>query len=357
MIVSIPLLSKALTIPRLAPSRATGIVPRAAWPNAALWATCAQLANQKSMLSTLRLCAIVLACAVSSYAAEPTPHDLVAQANKALTGGDTVKALHLYDEAEKLLPDSPQIAYNRGVAQYRKGDYEKATELFTKALATRDLSLDAKARFNLGNCAYASALKMQSDLPKAIDKLGEAIVRYREALEANPDDMDARANIERAQLLIKDLIDKEKQRQEQEKQQKEDQQKQDQTSKPSEDQQPSSQPSQQPESQPGSKDKQEQQQQDQQQKDESQQGKQDKQDAQSNQKKEGKPEAAEQQGGSMEKDQQQQEKPQTVPATQQTMTPEEAQRLLQSIRDKEQQRREEQAKRLRIIQVPVDKDW
>lgn len=307
---------------------------------------------------------IVLLCAAPLRAEDPTPpHELVAQANKALTDGDTTKALHLYDEADKLLPDTPEIAYNKGIAEYRKGDYTKATELFTKALSTQDLALDAKARFNLGNCAYASALEQKEDLQAAIDKLGEAIVRYREALEADPNDIDARANIERAQLLIKYLIDQEKQRQEQEKQKQEDQQKQDQSTQPSEDKQPSSQPESQPSSEKQDQQKQDQQQQDQQKQqgeqqdqqkqDEGQQGEQEKQEGQ---KKEGKPEAAEPQSGEQDKDQQQ-EQQQAVPATQQAMTPEEAQRLLQMIRDKEQQRRDENARQMRIIQVPVDKDW
>jgi len=363
---STSLLTQDCTVTRLAPSRATGHVSHATRLNATIRRLCEQITYRRRILCNPRLYAIVLLCAAPLRAADPTlPHELVAQANKALAQGDTTKALHLYDEAGKLLSDSPEIAYNQGIAQYRKGDYEKATELFTKALATRDLALDAKTRFNLGNCAYASALEQKADLQTAIDKLGEAIVRYRETLEADPNDMDARANIERAQLLIKDLIDKEKQRQEQEKQNQEDQEKQDQSTKPSEDQQSCSQPSQ-PESQPSPEDqekkdqqqdqqKQQGEQQDQQKQDDSQQTEQDKQDSQDAQQKEGKPEAAEPQSGDKDKDQQQQQ--QAVPATQQAMTPEEAQRLLQMIRDKEQQRRDEQIRQMRIIQVPVDKDW
>ena len=260
---------------------------------------------------------------------EAPPHELVASANKALAKGAYDEALAGYEQAAKSLPDSPELAYNRGVTYYRKGELDKATEQFTKALLTRDLSLEAKVKFNLGNCAYADALKKQSDLKVALERLGLAIGHYKDAIEANPEDQDARANMEMAQLLMKDLLDKQKQ--EQEKQ------------KPAS--QPESQPASRPESQPASQPSQ-----GNQQKKQDQQQDEQKKDQQAKQEQAGKPDQQEQS-----KDKQGAQ--QAVPAELRQMSKEEADKLLQAVRDKEQQRRAEQARLLLVRPVPVEKDW
>ena len=260
---------------------------------------------------------------------EAPPHELVASANKALAKGAYDEALAGYEQAAKSLPDSPELAYNRGVTYYRKGELDKATEQFTKALLTRDLSLEAKVKFNLGNCAYADALKKQSDLKVALERLGLAIGHYKDAIEANPEDRDARANMEMAQLLMKDLLDKQKQ--EQEKQ------------KPAS--QPESQPASRPESQPASQPSAENQQ-----KKQAQQQDEQKKDQQAKQEQAGKPDQQEQS-----KDKQGAQ--QAVPAELRQMSKEEADKLLQAVRDKEQQRRAEQARLLLVRPVPVEKDW
>jgi len=257
---------------------------------------------------------------------EAPPHELVASANKALAKGAYDEALAGYEQAAKSLPDSPELAYNRGVTYYRKGELDKATEQFTKALLTRDLSLEAKVKFNLGNCAYADALKKQSDLKVALERLGLAIGHYKDAIEANPEDRDARANMEMAQLLMKDLLDKQKQEQEKASQ-------------------PESQPASRPESQPASQPSAENQQ-----KKQAQQQDEQKKDQQAKQEQAGKPDQQEQS-----KDKQGAQ--QAVPAELRQMSKEEADKLLQAVRDKEQQRRAEQARLLLVRPVPVEKDW
>jgi len=244
------------------------------------------------------------------------------------------EALADYGQAEVALPESPEVAYNQGLAYYQTGDYAAAKNYLNRALLTRNLNLEAGVKYNLGNVAYASALEKMSDLQEAIELLKQAISHYRDGLELNPDDEDAQANIQTAQLLIKDLLDKLKQQQEKQQQQQ----------------------------QQGDQSQQDQQQQDQSPQQQGQQGQQEQKDEQQQGDQEEQPEgeqkSPEQQG---QQDQQPQESQadeqgaQTVEA--QEMTREEADRLLQSVRDKERQRQEEQARRMRVHRAPVQKDW
>jgi len=261
---------------------------------------------------------------------QPDARELVARANEAYRQGQYEAALEAYNKAEVALPESPRVAYNQGLTHYQMGDYAAARNHFNRALLTRDLDLEAAVKYNLGNVAYASALQKMSAPQEAIELLQQSISHYRDALELNPRDEDAQANIQTAQLMIKDLLDKLKQQQEQQ-QQNQDQQDQQQ-------QQDSSQPQQ------GDQGKQDQ--------DKQQQGDQE-------QQPDGEPQPGDQPDG------QQQQEPQEAQADDQEaqqaeareMSREEAERLLQSVRDRERQRREEQARSMRVHQAPVRKDW
>ena len=265
-------------------------------------------------------------CCLTSVAAadEPDARTLVERANLAYANEDYATALEGYRQAEVTLPESPQLAYDRGLAHYRLRELAEARDYFNRALRTRDLELEAKAKFNLGNVAYASALQKLSDLQEAIDLLKTAIGQYRDTLELAPDDEDAKANIQTAHLLIKDLLDKLKKQQEEQKQQQDDQ---------DQDQQ------------------QDGEQHDQDQEGEKQYG-QDGQEGNVDQEQNG-----EQQEPQDEEQQQNQEGQRQQEQEAREMTREEAERLLQSVRDRERQRREDRSRRARARWVPVLKDW
>lgn len=313
---------------------------------------------------------VALSLATAAIAADREASRLVAEANAAMASGRIDEALELYDRAASKAPDSPELAYNRGVAFYRKGDRAKAAEQFLKALASRDLQLEAKAKFNLGNCAYADALDKQGDVKAALEQLKLAISYYKDAIAADPADLDAKVNMETAQLFMKHLLDQEKNKQEE-------QQKNEQNQSPQS--QPESQPASQPESQPEQPQSQpasqpesnEQKQQDgQKQEGEDQEGHQqesaEQQDSQQGEKQEQKGEdgegkkleAQEQKGGQGQKDDQAKKDDGSDKSMLMIeMTPEQAERLLQKIRDRERQRREALLRMRQLQQVPVDKDW
>ncbi len=148
------------------------------------------------------------------------------KANELLRKGDVDAAIGAY---QKVQPDAPyrsDLSYDMAVAQYRKGDVAAAQHLFQSAAASDNDGLAAKARYNLGNCDYAAALKVsKSDAPTAIKGLDHAITNYRSALDIDPTDADARTNLELAARLRDKLR---QQQQEQQKQQQQQQQQQNQ---------------------------------------------------------------------------------------------------------------------------------
>jgi Ca-activated chloride channel family protein len=148
------------------------------------------------------------------------------KANGLLRGGDVDGAMKAYHQVQSGAPERADLSYNMAVAQYRKGDMAAAEGLFKQASASENDALAAKARYNLGNCNYAAALRSaESDHSTAIKGLEKAIENYRSALEIDPNDADSRANIELASAMIDKLGDQDKkQREKQQKQQNQKQQ-------------------------------------------------------------------------------------------------------------------------------------
>ena len=309
--------------------------------------------------------AIGMVLASGAGAEDASPQELVKQGNGQLHAGNYDQAIETYKQAAELLPDSPEIAYNQAIGHYRKGEFERAREMFITSLKTRDPDLEASAKFNLGNCAYAAALDKRENIPEALEELQSAILHYKDAIETNPDDLDARINIEMAQLLMKDLLDKQKQQQEEQDQQNAEQEDQeqdqdDQQQEQDEEQEGENEEQQQQNEQEQEQDQQQSGEQEQDQQGEEQQQGEQQQDQEEGEEQEGNPQQEQEQQAGEESQQQQQARAgeqDDQKGQERKMTREEAKRLLQLIRDKEMQRRREQARRARVKHAPVKKDW
>jgi Ca-activated chloride channel family protein len=266
------------------------------------------------------------------FAKSPEAAAKVRTGNTAYAEGDYAAALAAYDEAEVTCPECPEIAYNRGLAYYQMRDFVKARDMFNVALQTRDLDLEARAKYNLGNVSYAQALEKLNAPSEAIELARVAIDHYRDALDLDPDDADARGNIEIAQLFIKDMLDKLEQEQEQQ---------QDQQSCDN------------PQEQQDGEQKQEQDQQ-------SQQSEQDQEQQEQEQAGEQADEQEQEEQQSQEQSEQQEleeQERQVAQSELREMSEEEVERILQAVRDREAQRRTEQARRLNVGRAPVSRDW
>ncbi|MCP4249028.1 MAG: hypothetical protein GY778_18445 [bacterium] len=289
------------------------------------------------------------------------PYAMVAAANEAFAEERFDEALVGYEGAAVKLGESAELDYNRAAALYKLGRNEEAANLFAKAAMSDQPGLRRRAKFNWGNCDYAGVLEaleqaspesgQQPDLPQAIEKLESAMRHYRDAVETEGDapskgavERASRGNIERAQNMIDTIKEMMEQQEQQQQQQNQDQQ---------QDQEQDQENQQQDQSQ---QDDQQDQQQDQQQQDQNQEGEQqEKQQQDQQQQQENQEQADEQQ--SEKQDPKEQEQPQPDPNQQREMTPQEADALLQAVRDKEKQRREEKMRKMRARRVPVVRDW
>lgn len=140
-------------------------------------------------------------------------------ANELVRTGEFAQAIEEYREIPVTELTQDELNYNSGVALYREGDVDAARALFSETSTSANNSIAAAARYNLGNCSYADAVATaEQDKKSAIDSLNQAITQYRASLRANPNHVDARANIELAVALQTKLGDELKQEQEQQEQ-------------------------------------------------------------------------------------------------------------------------------------------
>ena len=94
-------------------------------------------------------------------------------------------ALDAYRKAQVRKPDQTEIRYNLGTALYQVDQFEEAQTQLEQALAnakTKDLK--GNAWYNFGNTEYR------------LGQFDKSIDAYKKALELNPDDKDAKYNLE-----------------------------------------------------------------------------------------------------------------------------------------------------------------
>jgi tetratricopeptide (TPR) repeat protein len=145
---------------------------------------------------TIALPAVLL---VSAGPVEPAS-DLIRQANDAYAIGGLDAAERLYSRAEERTADPGLVAFNKGAALYRRGDFRRAELCFRRTLGDAEAPADRRARalYNLGNCLVRQAGETD------VKQLQAAIDCYEMALHESADDglrSDAGHNLEIAKLL------------------------------------------------------------------------------------------------------------------------------------------------------------
>ncbi len=303
---------------------------------------------------------------IHAEAESVSPRDLAASARDAMEAEEFGRALEIYQQLHELMPNVAEIPFNEAVAQYRLGLYDEATKLFSDAMnLTSDQDLQLKSTYNLGNSTYQQSLQAlegdQQNNPATMDNLKvatqgleEAIAHYRQALQTDPGDEDARVNAELTHQLLKQLQQIQEQMQQQQ-QQSQDSQDDSQQSENNQSEQNSSKSD-------SESDNQEQDKQSQQSQSESgqQSEQQDPQESSSSSTEDTEEQQEETQASSAQSTEEDHSAEEQESATEQQVTPmnqAEAERLLQRVRDRAKQRREQLAEQQKQKYKPAEKDW
>ena len=145
-----------------------------------------------------------------------SPAALVREGNALFNEQAFEDALGKYDLAKQALPDSPELAFNRGLTQYRLGRLDEAGGALNQAVLSADREVEALSKFLLGNVQHTRGVQArQQDPQRAVEALQQATRYYIDSLELQSDNDDLRANVELAQKLIKLIQEQEQQQQKQ----------------------------------------------------------------------------------------------------------------------------------------------
>jgi Ca-activated chloride channel family protein len=156
-------------------------------------------------------------------------HATAREGNRLYDAGKYDEAAEHYNQALVDDPDSPRLHFNLGDARYKAGKYEDALAAFGQAPGgDADAGRTARLAYNVGNTKFRQGEAAEAKEPqKALGLWADALVAYRHALGADPDDVDAKFNHELVEKKIAALKKKleEQRKQQQQKQDKQDGQK------------------------------------------------------------------------------------------------------------------------------------
>jgi Ca-activated chloride channel family protein len=146
---------------------------------------------------------------VSGSAYAESARESVIQGNELYRQGNFNDAINKYDESLVQSPEAVVPKFNKANVYYKLDDLSNAIDLYRQVAAeSKDMSLVAKSKYNLGNSYFQQGTKQKdSNLQKAIEDMETAIGSWRSVLDIEPGNEKAARNIEVARLTIKDLLD------------------------------------------------------------------------------------------------------------------------------------------------------
>ncbi len=151
------------------------------------------------------------------------PSKLFRAGNTALAEGRFDDAANAYLEAAAEAPESAEIYYNLGNAQYRAGVFEEAQASFEYAgsMAKSD-ALRSRCWYNMANCMVKTAEAFRENEPHAaVEYCRQAAWLYRTALEYSADFSDAAYNLEISQRIAAAIVEEIREQEEKEQQENE----------------------------------------------------------------------------------------------------------------------------------------
>lgn len=118
---------------------------------------------------------------------------LIGLGNESFAEGEYDEAMAAYVEAGKLEPGSMEVDHNLGAALFKSEQYEAAMEKFSTAAESDDLKVRSQALYNKGCTQIVAG-----------DHAGAA-ESFIETLRIDPENMDAKVNLELANLMLQQM--------------------------------------------------------------------------------------------------------------------------------------------------------
>ena len=143
-----------------------------------------------------------------------TPAQVNKSGHEPYLSGDYAAALDAYQGAQEGSTESGEPYYNTGNVLYCMGEYEESLQNYDESLRHASGELRSRGFFNRGNAAFQQ------------QQYAQAVEAYKEVLRMNPEDRDAKHNLELAleQLPPEESEEEQADQQEEEEQEQDEQQ-------------------------------------------------------------------------------------------------------------------------------------
>ena len=135
--------------------------------------------GRKALIALPAIALLLLACG-------PTPDQVNNSGHGSYANADYSAALDAYETARERVPKAGGPHYNVGNALYRMENFEESLEEYDEALKYAKGDLRSRGFFNRGNATFRT------------QQYAQAVEAYKEVLRMNPDDSDAKHNLELA---------------------------------------------------------------------------------------------------------------------------------------------------------------
>lgn len=139
-------------------------------------------------------------------------HALASAAEQAYAEKNYQKAGDYYLKALEKTPDNATLHFNSGTVAYKNKKYDDAISSFNQALQSDDLALQKKAYYNLGNAHYRRGeTLLQNTAHKTKEHWQEAMTAYTSSLRLDPENEEARHNHDFVEKKLEELEKQENQ--------------------------------------------------------------------------------------------------------------------------------------------------
>ena len=159
------------------------------------------------MMGKAVLFALAVLILMPSYGRSQSPYKVVEKGNELYGAGEYDAAGQLYTTASEAMPEAAEIFFNQGNVLYKQRKFLQALAHYTNALQTVEGVLESRVKYNLGNVEYRRALISMSTAQDSMLLLRSAITYYRDSLAIDPQQPNARYNLELAHRLMRQLYD------------------------------------------------------------------------------------------------------------------------------------------------------